>query len=63
MYKVKLFKDFDSEGNLEKSINSFLENQTPQFELFDIKYNMTRAINGWEKSYIQYTAMVIYYFK
>lgn len=63
MYKVKIFKDYDSEKSLEEAINQFLENQTPQFELFDIKFNMTKAIDGWEKSYIQYSAMVIYYFK
>lgn len=62
MYKVKIFKDYDSESNLEEAINEFLENQTPQFELFDIKHNTTR-VNGYQKEYVQHTAMIIYYFK
>ena len=63
MYKVKIFKDFDKEEDLEKEINEFLSNQTPQFELFDIKFTLNDGIDGWEHAYMKYSAMIIYYFK
>ena len=53
MYRVKFFKEF-STGKLEKSINSFLEDQPKTFELKDIKYLYN---DGNTKLF---TAMVIY---
>lgn len=63
MYKVKIFKGFNrEEEKLEEQINNFLENQSPQFELINIKYNTTKAIDAHEPKY-QYLVMIIYYFR
>ena len=53
--KVKLF-DFESEKDLEESINEFLEEN---IELLDIKYQLAIGICGEEQIYC-FSAMILY---
>lgn len=53
--KVKLF-DFESEKDLEESINEFLEDD---IEVIDIKYQVSVSIFSEEQIYC-FSAMIIY---
>ena len=52
---VKIF-DFESESDLEKAINKFLEED---IELIDIKYQVAIGVCGEEQLYC-FSAMIIY---
>ena len=53
--KVKIF-DFESESDLEKEVNKFLDND---IELIDIKYQVSIGVCGEEQLYC-FSAMIIY---
>lgn len=53
--KVKIF-DEENEVDLENKINNFLENVD---EIYDIKYNISCAINGEEQIYC-FSALIMY---
>lgn len=53
--KVKIF-DEEHEGDLENSINEFLEQD---IELLDIKYQVAISISGDDQIFC-FTAMIIY---
>lgn len=55
--KVKIFDEVH-EMDLEKSVNSFLE-ETEIDELVDIKYNVAIGISGEEQIYC-FSAMILY---
>lgn len=54
--KVKLF-DFEDETDLEKAINSFLDDEK---EVIDIKYSVSSCVFSEEQIFC-FSAMVIYY--
>ena len=54
--KVKLF-DLEDEGDLEKEINKFLEND---IEVIDIKYSVSSSVFSDEQIFC-FSAMIIYY--
>ena len=54
--KVKIF-DFEDEEDLEKEINSFLDND---IEVIDIKYSVSSSIFSEEQIFC-FSAMIIYY--
>ena len=54
--KVKIF-DLEDEGDLEKEVNKFLEND---IEVVDIKYSVSSSIFSEEQIFC-FSAMVIYY--
>ena len=53
--QVKIF-DFESESDLEKEVNKFLDND---IELIDIKYQVSIGVCGEEQLYC-FSAMIIY---
>lgn len=53
--KVKIF-DFEDEGDLEKAINDFLDDD---IEIIDIKYSVSSAIFSEEQIFC-FSAMIIY---
>ena len=54
--KVKIF-DLEDEEDLEKEVNSFLEND---IEVVDIKYSVSSAVFSEEQIFC-FSAMIIYY--
>lgn len=54
--KVKIF-DFEDEEDLEKEINTFLEDD---IEVVDIKYSVSSSIYSEEQIFC-FSAMIIYY--
>ena len=54
--KVKLF-DFEDESDLEKAINSFLDDDK---EIVDIKYSVSSCVFSEEQIFC-FSAMIIYY--
>lgn len=54
--KVKLF-DFEDEGDLEKAVNSFLDDDK---EVVDIKYSVSSCVFSEEQIFC-FSAMIIYY--
>lgn len=53
--QVKIF-DFEDEGDLEKAINDFLDDD---IEVIDIKYSVSSAIFSEEQIFC-FSAMIIY---
>lgn len=56
MMKVKLF-DFEDESDLEKAINSFLDEDK---EVIEIKYSVSSCVFSEEQIFC-FSAMIIYY--
>ena len=54
--KVKIF-DFEDEGDLEKAINNFLNDD---MEVIDIKYSVSSCVFSEEQIFC-FSAMIIYY--
>ncbi len=54
--KVKIF-DLEDEGDLEREINDFLEND---IEVIDIKYEVSSSIYSEEQIFC-FSAMIIYH--
>ena len=54
--KVKLF-DFEDESDLEKAINSFIDDD---MEIVDIKYSVSSCVFSEEQIFC-FSAMIIYY--
>ena len=54
--KVKLF-DFEDESDLEKAINSFIDDD---MEIVDIKYSVSSSVFSEEQIFC-FSAMIIYY--
>lgn len=55
--KVKIF-DLEDENDLEKSINTFLEEKDA--DVIDIKYSVATSVFGEEQIFC-FSAMIIYY--
>ena len=54
--RVKIF-DYEDEGDLEKEINKFLEND---IDVVDIKFSVSSSIFSEEQIFC-FSAMIIYY--